>query len=192
MASSAPMARACLSASLPGIRTNAQRRDRAAVGFLLQQRSLDGILVERVDDKGRVPPRDLPAEALTLASESGTCLTQATIFTTHLQAKRWFVFLPCESGERMQSTCSDWSALLRTPADVASMEKCQDLPDAPCRVIRTLAAGRDYTGGAGAAGLRRKALFGADFVLRFRVRTDRLRHRTASAEPLAGSGRPST
>ena len=43
---------------LSGIRPDAQRRDSSAVSFLLQQRSLDRILVEGIDHKGGFPPRD--------------------------------------------------------------------------------------------------------------------------------------
>ena len=46
---------------LRGLGSNAQGCHCAASGFLLLKRAFDSVLVERVDDQRRVPPRYLPA-----------------------------------------------------------------------------------------------------------------------------------
>ena len=42
------------------LRSDAQRGDRSAVGFLQLKRAFDGILIKGVDDQRRFPPRHLP------------------------------------------------------------------------------------------------------------------------------------
>ena len=45
---------------LGGLRSDAQCGNRSAVGFLELKRAFDGVLIKRIDDQRRFPPRHLP------------------------------------------------------------------------------------------------------------------------------------
>src|SRR5512143_3436708 len=88
MASSAPMARACLSASLPDSGPMHKAVTVPPTASFWSSAPSTAYSSNGLMTTGASPHEICPPAAVTLASESGTCFTQATIFTDVLRKMR--------------------------------------------------------------------------------------------------------
>ena len=80
---------------LRGLGTHTQRSDGSTRGFLLLKRAFDRVLVERVDDQRRVPPRDLPTLGFDFRLRVGYLLDTCDDFQVVLLV---YIFRHCEEG----------------------------------------------------------------------------------------------